>query len=77
MTASDLDKELGQLIRRAINDGMESIIVLGFLSQNAVEVALHSRKCAEVRMQQTIKNSIRKTFEGPAADGAAPNPAGN
>lgn len=79
MNASDLDKELGVLVRRAVNSGLEPIIVLGFLTQNAVEVALHSRARAEAMMKQDMKAKIREAFNGDSPNpGDAPiNPQGN
>jgi hypothetical protein len=76
MDAATLDRELGLLVRKAINSGMEPIIVLGFLSQNAVEVALHSRKCAEERTRQSVKSSVKKAFEMPP-QGTEPDPTEN
>lgn len=79
MDASTLDRELGLLVRRAVNSGLEPIIVLGFLTQNAVEVALHSRARAEAMMKQDMKHKIREAFEkDPPNPGDPPiNPQGN
>ena len=79
MDASTLDRELGLLVRRAVNSGLEPIIVLGFLTQNAVEVALHGRARAEAMMKQDMQSKIREAFKTPPPDpGDAPiNPQGN
>ena len=79
MSASDLDRELGTLVRRAVNSGLEPIIVLGFLTQNSVEVALHSRARAEAMMKEDMKHKIREAFNNPAPNPGDPpiNPQGN
>lgn len=63
MNESDLDKELGMLVRRAVNSGMEPIVVLGFLTQNAIEVAMHGMARAEAMDQEGMKKAIREAFK--------------
>jgi hypothetical protein len=50
MDAATLDRELGTLVRRAINSGLEPVIVSGILVQNMFEVANHIR----IRSEQMV-----------------------
>jgi hypothetical protein len=60
MNPAEFDKELGTLVRRGINSGLDPIIILGLLGHSQFEVSKHLDIAMHTRaMAQKIRNGLK------------------